>query len=136
VLVRLNVTTALQTANGGSLPFESIETFTLPWSLSTGGTWEASGTSAGKIQEHCGVMAVDRSIVLVCSYDGLVDGANTRLAVFSHDAERFMDVAEAAPENIRANSWAALPNTGEIFFGMNTSGGTYPSSKFWRYRVR
>jgi hypothetical protein len=134
VLLRVNVTAALAVANQGTIPQSAIEVIDLPWSLSPGNVWENAGNASAKWQEHCGVVAVDRKIALVKSYDGISEDGTTKLAVWNPDSRTF-SAGALAPEAIVANSWCLLPTTGEVLFGMNTS-GVYSNLKMWAYRVR
>lgn len=151
VMLRVNVASALAQSNLGTVPTAAIEVIDLPWSLSPqhgfdpvdgtplfhlSGLWEGLGKGFAKWQEHCGVVAVDRKIVLLRSYDGIIDNDGlTKLAIWDPDTRQYTS-GEAAPEALVINSWCALPVTGEVFMCHNTSGGDYSNLRAWRYRVR
>jgi hypothetical protein len=134
-LVRVNIPQMLALANGSDIPNNSTywEAFTLPWSLSFGGVWETNGDASSKWQEHAGVLAIDDKVAIVCSYDHVIDGGSVKMSIFNTATKTFSQV-ETPPENFSANSWVALPDSGEIMVGLNTAG--YPNSKLWAYRVR
>lgn len=135
VMVRVNIPRMLALANGGSVPNDSsyYEVIKLPWSLSPGGIWESNENGSAKWQEHAGVMGVAGKVVIVTSYDRLVDNGVAKLATWD-PATRVFTNAPLPPEtDIAANSWVALPDTGEVLFGLNTSG--YTNSKLWAYKV-
>lgn len=150
VMIRLNVTAALALANLGTVPASAIEAIVLPWSLSpthgfdpvTGaplshpsGLWEGLGKGFAKWQEHCGVLALNRKIVLICSYDNIIDdNGTTKLSTWSPDTRTFT-AGQACPEAAVFNSWCALPETNEVFMSCNTSGGDYSNLRAYRYRV-
>jgi len=134
-LVRVNIANMLALANGANIPDNTSywEAFNLPWSLSAGGVWEANGDGSSKWQEHAGVLGIDDKVAVVCSYDRVIDNGVTKMSIFATGTKTFAAV-ETPLENFSANSWVALPDTGEIMVGLNTSG--YPNGKIWVYRVR
>ena len=134
-LIRVNIPGLLGLTNGAGIPdnSNSWEPIQLPWSLSPGRVWELNNDASSKWQEHAGVLAVDGNIVIIKSYDGIVEDSVTKLAIWSPVTRQFTP-GDAAPENIGANSWVALPDTGEVMFGLNTTG--YPNGRLWAYRVR
>jgi hypothetical protein len=172
VMVRINVKNALAVANGGNIPetAANFEIYDLPFSLSPGqwllddgvtlghwplGEWEEAGDNGifatAKWQEHCGVVAVDRKVVLICSYDGVINTGGpgnftgTKVAVFDQDTRRFSLCTDAPAQNFSASSWVALPDSGEVLMGITTSprtssSGQYPplpgNNSLWAYRVR
>jgi hypothetical protein len=133
-LIRVNIPNMLALANGASIPDSSAywEAFQLPWSLSPGNVWETSNDASSKWQEHAGVMSVDGKVVIVKSYDGLVEDGVTKMTIWD-PATRIFTPADPAPENLIANSWVALPDSGEVLFGLNTGG--YTNGKLWAYKV-
>jgi hypothetical protein len=135
VMLRVNVTAAMALTNGATLADNTTnwEAFTIPWSISAGGVWESAGSAAAKWQEHCGVMASNGKIALVGSYDALVDGGVTKFSIFDPNTKLFTAAQVPPDSTIAANSWVALPDTGEIMFGLNTSG--YTDNILWRYRM-
>jgi hypothetical protein len=134
-LIRVNVPNMLALANGANIPGTPNywDVFTLPWSLSDGGVWESKGDASSKWQEHAGVLAIDDKVVIVCSYDHIIDGGIAKMSIFSTVAKQFSST-EPPPENFSATSWVALPDKGEVMFGLSSSG--YPNAKLWVYRVR
>ncbi|HTE43082.1 MAG TPA: hypothetical protein VK629_19825 [Steroidobacteraceae bacterium] len=135
LMVRINIKNMLALANGAAIPDSSAnwEAVTLPWSLSAGSVWETNGDGYAKWQEHAGVMAIGGKVVLVASYDRLVDNGVTKLSIWD-PATRAFTAAPAPPEtDIAANSWVALPDSGEVLFGLNTSG--YTNTKMWAFKV-
>lgn len=135
-LIRLHVPSLLALSNGGSISTvnsQAFEAFQMPFSISDELRWENGNDGSVTWSEHCGVMNVDDRVAIVCSYDGLIDGGQTKLTVFNPSTKTFTP-ADPAPENIVGTSWVALPDTGEIMFGLNA--GSYPNNKIWIYRVR
>jgi hypothetical protein len=135
VMVRVNIPKMLALANGATIPNDTSyrEIFLLPWSLSANGVWEQNNNGSAKWQEHAGVMGVDGKVVIVTSYDRLVENGVAKLAVWNPATKTFTN-AELPPDlAIAANSWVALPDTGEVLFGLNTSG--YTNNKLWAYKV-
>jgi hypothetical protein len=96
------------------------------------GAWENVGSAAANWMEHCGVLAANGKIAVVCSYDRLVNGV-TKFSIFNPNTSTFTAAQTPPDTNIAANSWVALPDTGEIMFGLNTSG--YTDNILWRYRM-
>jgi hypothetical protein len=135
VMVRVNVPKMLALGNGAAIPQDSNyrEVFLLPWSLSPGGIWEQNDSGAAKWQEHAGVMGVDGKVVIVASYDRLVDNGVAKLTMWDPATRAFTNAPLPPDQNIAANSWVALPDTGEVLFGLNTSG--YTNTKLWAYKV-
>jgi Bacterial Ig domain len=133
-LIRVNIPNMLALANGAAIPDNSTywEAIQLPWSLSPGSVWENSNDASSKWQEHAGVMSIDGKVVIVKSYDGLVEDGVTKMTIWD-PGTRIFTPADPAPENIAANSWVALPDSGEVLFGLNTMG--YTNSKLWAYKV-
>lgn len=134
VMLRVNIAAALAVANQGVVPQSAIQIIDLPWSLSPGNTWENSGDASAKWQEHCGVVALDRKAVLIKSYDSIIEDGTTKLTTWDPDT-RLYTASEAAPEDLSASSWCALPDTGEVFMGLTTD-SSYGNLKMWKYRVR
>jgi hypothetical protein len=134
VLLKVDITAALAEANEGTVPSGAIEVIDLPWSLSPGNVWEDSGDASAKWQEHGGVNAIDRKVVILKSYDGIVEDGETKGAIYDPDTG-VLTAIEDAPENVYANAWCCVSATGEVFMGMNTS-GTYSNNKAWALRVR
>jgi hypothetical protein len=100
------------------------------------GAWEQRNNGSNKWQEHASVIAIDRKVHIMCSYDELKQNGIQKFAVFSHDGQRFLsNVTTTAPENICANSWCALSN-GDLFLGMNSTSGRYSGLRMWRWRGR
>ena len=134
-LIRVNIPNMLASPNGSTIGSGTgdWEAFTLPWSLSAGGVWESNGDASSKWQEHAGVLAIDDKVAIICSYDHIIDGGTAKMSIFSTVNKQF-SATETPPENFSANSWVALPDSGEVMFGLNTSG--YPNAKLWAYRVR
>lgn len=130
--------TATLGANGVACDQGAFRFVDLPWDLDPDGAFLSSGTTVyGKLQEHAGVMAVDRKIVVACTYTGLRNAAGTtRLMVFDHDTQA-QDTIEpyADAENFYGGSWCALPDTGEIMIGLTTN-GTRRGDEILFYRVR
>ena len=73
----------------------------------------------GKLQEHAGVVAIDRKIVVACTYTGIVNTAGTtRMFIYDHDTQTPDDIEPFTDAgNLYASSWAALPDTGELMMG-------------------
>jgi hypothetical protein len=147
-LVRVNLARALAIANGGAIPdnasYRQEWQFPTGISLSPNNAWELNNdASAGKISEHAGVLAVAGKIVVVVSYDSLTEGTTTKLLVFDPSNATFFQappppavtecVATRTPCTIAANSWVALPDSGEVLFGLNTGG--YTNNVLWAYKV-
>jgi hypothetical protein len=135
MMVRVNIQKMLALANGAAIPNDSTywEAIQLPWSLSPGGVWEQNNNGSAKWQEHAGVVGIGGKVVIVTSYDRLVDNGVAKLATWD-PATRVFTNAGLPPElDIAANSWVALPDTGEVLFGLNTSG--YTNTKLWAYNV-
>jgi hypothetical protein len=132
-LIRVNLTAALAAANEAALASGDFVAVDLPWSLSPGSAWESSGDASAKWQEHAGVCAVDRKVVVIKSYDGLIEDGATKLATWCVDARRWVAL-DTAPENIHASSWVTIPDTGEILIGLTT--GNYSNDQMWAYRAR
>jgi len=134
-LIRVNIPSLLALSNGAAIPDNSgsWEGIPLPWSLSPGSVWETNDDASSKWQEHAGVLALDRKVVIIKSYDGLLEDNVTKLAIWSPDSRAFT-ASDPAPEDIGANSWVALPDSGEVMFGLNTVG--YPNGRLWAYKVR
>jgi hypothetical protein len=135
LLVRVNIPKMLALANGAAIPSSSdyTEVFTLPWTLSRGGVWEANGDGSAKWQEHAGVMSVSGKVVVVVSYDRLVENGVAKMGTWDPSTRTFSNAPLPPDQNIAANSWVALPDTGEVLFGLNTSG--YTNDKLWAYKV-
>src|SRR6185503_10518402 len=131
-LIRVDIGAALAGENGAPLPEGALETYQLPWSLSPGNVWENDNDAWAKWQEHAGVEAHGGKVVVIKSYDGVVEDGTTKLTLFDPATKTFTP-GEAAPENIVANSWELLPNTCEVFMGNNTAG--YSSVRLWAYRI-
>jgi hypothetical protein len=135
VLVRVNIPRMLALANGAGIPQDTSyrEVFLLPWSLSPGGIWEQNNNGSAKWQEHAGVMGVDGKVVVVASYDGLVDNGVAKLAMWDPVTRAFTNAPLPPDQTIIGNSWVALPDSGEVLFGLNSYGFT--NSKLWAYKV-
>lgn len=133
-LIRVHLPNLLALANGAEIPDTATywNAYELPWSLSTGGVWEASGDASTKWQESAGVEAVNSKIVVVRSIGCLVDEGVTKLTVFD-PATGLFAAARSAPESLYATSWEALPDTGEVLFGLTTA--SYSNAKLWAYKV-
>lgn len=112
----------------------------LPWDLDPNSLFHTTGDTTvgiGKLQEHAGVLCVDRKIAVICTYSGLrnSDGV-TRLFVYDHDTQQADDIEPYGDaENFYAGSWVALPDTGEIMVGLTTSGARRGDELLF-YRVR
>ena len=109
----------------------------LPWDLDKDNAWTTSGTTVyGKLQEHAGVVAIDRKIVVACTYTGIVNTAGTtRMFIYDHDTQTPDDIEPFTDAgNLYASSWAALPDTGELMMGLSTA--AKPSDELFFYRVR
>ena len=130
--------TASLGANTTTCDQGSFRFIDLPFDLDPDDAWENTGnTIYGKIQEHAGVMEVDRKIVVACTYTGLRNAAGeTRLLVYDHDTQT-ADTIEpySDSENFYAGSWCALPDTGEVMFGLTTNGARVGNELLF-YRVR
>ena len=130
--------TASLGANTTACDQGSFRFIDLPFDLDPDDAWENTGnTIYGKIQEHAGVMEVDRKIVVACTYTGLRNAAGeTRLLVYDHDTQT-ADTIEpySDSENFYAGSWCALPDTGEVMFGLTTNGARRGDELLF-YRVR
>jgi hypothetical protein len=135
LLVRVNITNLLALANGGTVGTgaTNYQAWVLPWSLSPGNVWETDGDASAKWQEHAGVSAADGRIAVVKSYDHLYEDGVTKFTLFNPVTLDFLAATESPEAGIAANSWVALPDTGEILFGLNTSG--YTDLKLWAYQV-
>ncbi len=132
VMVRVRISALNALANGATVQSGDYDVYTLPFSLSPGAIWENNNDSSAKWQEHAGVLTIDDKVVIIASYDQLVDAGVTKMAIFSTSSLQFA-LADAAPESIAADSWVALPDSGEVMFGLN---GSYASTRLWAYRVR
>jgi hypothetical protein len=135
LLVRVNIPKMLALANGAGIPNSSdyFEIFQLPWSLSKGGVWEANNDGSAKWQEHAGVMSISGKVVVVVSYDKLVENGVAKMGMFDPTAKTFTNAPLPPDQALAANSWVALPDTGEVMFGLNTGG--YTNDKLWAYKV-
>lgn len=136
-LVRVNITKALQLANTSQLPNDGtyFDVYDLPWHLPPP-AFEVTYGGATNWQEHCGVVAVDRKVVVINSYDGIIDSNGTfKMHVFDHDTRRFI-ACDSPPQPFAASSWVALPDTGEVMMGITTTDNLAGNNNLWIYRVR
>lgn len=129
-LLKINVADAVALSNAGAITNYSHQV--LPFSISDEGVWESSNDYAAKWQEEVGVIAVARKLLVVGAYRGVVNGGENKIVMYDPDADRFTDF-ETPPFNFQANSWVALPDTGEALVGLGTNGG--PNNKLMRCRV-
>jgi hypothetical protein len=136
-LLAFHIPTLLSQPNGSSISTSNAQAFraiALPFSISDGGVWEKNNDGIANWSEHCGVMKIDSKVAVICSYGGIIDQGVTKLAIYD-TATNIIKLGDPAPENIYGTSWVALPDTGEIMFGLAAS-GPYPNGKLWAYRVR